>query len=59
MAAALRVWWASVEAPKGMKMAARPEADTSATVIAPERQTIKSAWANLSAMFSMKGTTSA
>ena len=31
----------------------------SATVIAPERQTIKSAWANRSAIFSMKGTTSA
>src|SRR5580704_13295318 len=43
MASALRVWWASVAAPKGMKMAARPAADISATVIAPDRQTIRSA----------------
>src|SRR5216683_5615939 len=56
---ALRNWWLSVDAPKGMKMAARPAAATSAAVIAPARQTIKSAWANLSAMFPMKGRTSA
>src|SRR5580704_13754346 len=59
MASALRVWCASVAAPKGMKMAARPAAATSAVVIAPERQRIKSAWAKRSAIFSMKGTTSA
>ena len=44
---------------EGMKMAARPAAATSAAVIAPARQTIKSACANLSAMFPMKGKTSA
>ena len=59
ISSALRSLMASVAAPKGMKMAARPAAATSATVIAPERQTIKSAWANRSAMFSMKGRTSA
>src|SRR5580658_8852746 len=59
MASALRIWCASVAAPKGMKMAARPAAATSAVVIAPERQRIKSAWAKRSAIFSMKGTTSA
>ena len=56
---ALRNWWLSVEAPNGMKIAARPAAATSATVIAPARQTIRSACANRSAIFPMKGSTSA
>ena len=32
---ALRNWWLSVDAPKGMKMAARPAAAISAAVMAP------------------------
>ena len=44
---ALRSWWLSVARPNGMKMAARPAAATSAAVMAPARQTIMSAQANV------------
>src|SRR6266481_4455810 len=56
---ALRNWWLSVACPKGMKMAARPEAAISAAVIAPARQTMTSAQEKRSAIFDRKGTTSA
>src|SRR5579863_7102182 len=56
---ALRNWWLSVAAPKGMKMAARPAAAISAAVMAPARQTITSAQAKRSAKIVRKGTTSA
>src|SRR3989454_1151736 len=56
---ALRSWWLSVEAPKGMKMAARPAAAISAVVMAPARQTIRSVWAKRSGIFVRKGTTCA
>src|SRR5579863_1907046 len=56
---ALRIWWLSVAAPKGMKMAARPAAATSETVMAPDRQTIRSASAKRSAIFEKNGATSA
>src|SRR5215831_3004356 len=56
---ALRSWWLSVARPNGMKIAARPDAATSEAVMAPVRQTIKSAQAKRSAMLSRNGTTSA
>src|SRR5712692_9712834 len=56
---ALRNWWLSVACPKGTKIAARPEAAISAAVMAPARQTTRSAQAKRSAMFVRKGTTSA
>ena len=58
-ASALRRWWSSAARGNGTNTAGLPAAVTSATVLAPERHSSRSARAKAPGMSSMKGETSA
>ena len=56
---ALAVWWSSTACGKGTNTAAAPTAASSVTVLAPERQTTRSASAKALAVSSMNGVSTA